>query len=123
MSGDPSDQQRAPRASVCFVAQYGGKRIDGTGSLCNLSRTGALVEPAEPTVPPGARLKLEFRGLGSSIELAAEVVRRTDAGFAVRFADVDAETLARLRLEIAEAAARDLLGEDEDESTLPDLAG
>jgi hypothetical protein len=113
---------RAPRVQIEFAAEYVGKRVNGSGTVQNLSRTGALIEPAEPPLEPGSEVGLRFWFPDSTlaVELGAEVVRETEAGFALRFTEMDERTRNILTLVIARALARGLAG-DEDDRTLDDL--
>ncbi len=109
---------RAPRVQVQFAAEYVGKRVDGTGNVRNLSRTGALIEPAEPPLEPGSEvgIRLWFPDSTLAVEVAAEVVRESDAGFAVRFTEMNERTYNILTLVIARAVARGLAGDDEEQA-------
>ena len=106
---------RAPRVQVQFAAEYVGKRVDGTGNVRNLSRTGALIEPAEPPLEPGSEVGIRFWFPDSTlaVEVAAEIVRETDGGFAVRFTVMNERTQNILTLVIARAVARGLAGDEE----------
>jgi hypothetical protein len=110
---------RAPRVQVEFAAEYVGKRVDGSGTVRNLSQTGALIEPAEPPLEPGSDVQLRFWFPDSTlaVELAAEIVRETESGFALRFTEMAERTRNILTLVIARAVARDQLW-DEEERTL-----
>jgi hypothetical protein len=117
------NRRSAERGQVRFSAEYAGKRVEGSGSVANLSHTGGLIEPAEPKLESGAcvRLRLSLTGHAEPLEVDAEVVRQSAEGFAVRFGELATPVREALRLEIAQALARDLLGEDDDDSTLPHL--
>ena len=109
---------RAPRVQVQFAAEYVGKRVDGTGNVRNLSRTGALIEPAEPPLEPGSEIGIRFWFPDSTlaVEVAAEVVRESEGGFAVRFTEMNERTYNILTLVIARAVARGLAGDDEEQA-------
>ncbi len=105
-----------PRHGIRTPVAYSGSDLEGGGSLANISISGALIEPASPSVAPGTRLSLlvpyflrahvELR----SVELPAEVVRETDTGFAVLFKELDLEATRVLR-ELQEPEVIDLLDE------------
>lgn len=64
---------------------------EGTGLLYDISATGARLEHADPQLSPSTRLRMTFalRGAIAPIEVHAEVVRKTERGFAVQFIDLD----------------------------------
>jgi hypothetical protein len=120
---DDDASQRSHRVTVQFTTEYTGKRVDGTGTVRNISQTGALIEPAEPPLAPGSHIRVRFSFLDSTlgVELAAEIVRKTPSGFAIRFNEMEERPRNILTLMIARAVARDLMGED-DEQTLSDAS-
>jgi hypothetical protein len=122
MPTDTETTRRAHRVTVQFTTEYTGKRVDGTGTVRNISQTGALIEPAEPPLTPGSHLRVRFSFLDSSlgVELGSEIVRKTPSGFAVRFTEMDERSRNILTLVIARAVARDLMGDD-DERTLANV--
>ncbi len=71
----------------------------GQGMLANVSYSGALVEPASESIELGTRLVLRCSLFVGSfdIELAGEIVRNTDGGFAVRFVDLGPRQMDLLR--------------------------
>lgn len=77
---------------------YEGDSISGSGIIANISRSGALIDPADPPVAPGANLgvRLSYFQGSYEVELLAEVVRATEAGFAVRFSDLRREVRSLL---------------------------
>lgn len=66
---------------------YSGARLEGRGIICNLSSSGARISEITESVPNGVQLRLELGMLSGlpSFSMAAEVVRQTEGGFAVRF--------------------------------------
>ena len=105
-----------PRHGIRTPVAYSAADLEGGGSLANISISGALIEPASPSVAPGTRLSLivpyfprthvELR----AVELPAEVVRQTDTGFAVLFNKLDVEA-RRVLLELQEPEVIDLVDE------------
>jgi hypothetical protein len=65
----------------------------------NVSTSGARIENALPPVGPGTRVWLRFSFYVGSFatEVAAEVVRRTETGFAVRFCELGPSQYELLR--------------------------
>ena len=70
----------------------------GSGTIWNLSASGALVEWASTIVDSGTplRMRISYYPGSFEIELPSEVVRTTPTGFAVRFMELD--TSSRLLL-------------------------
>lgn len=100
------DQQagrKKPRINVKFRTQFEGRRTAGTGTVKNISESGALIEDAKPLLVSGGRIRLKFSFFEGSlpIELGAVVVRATDAGFAVKFSGMDARLRSLLAMSIA----------------------
>ncbi len=87
-----------PRHEMRAAVAFWGTNLEGGGTISNISVSGALIEPASPSVLPGTSLKLFVNGVEfSSVELSAEVVRTTGSGFAVSFDELGAETDRLLR--------------------------
>ncbi len=84
-------------------------RVEGAGSLRDLSMKGARVEEASPQMKSGTRLKLAWglRENGSPLRIPATVVRETDTGFAVEFLDLSDEVKNWLQQVISAAKVRD----------------
>ncbi len=119
----PSNRSR-PRVEVRFRAEYSGRRISGSGTVHNISETGALIEYAEPLIMEGGRIRLRFSFYEDSlpVDIPALVVRETEGGFAVRFSDLDPRTRTLLRVALRRAAVRAReIEADEDDSTLTSL--
>ncbi len=105
-----------PRHGILTPVAFSGPDLEGGGSLANISISGALIEPASPSVAPGTRLSLlvpyfprthlELR----SVELRAEVVRETPTGFAVLFKELGLEA-RRILLELQNPEVIDLVDE------------
>jgi c-di-GMP-binding flagellar brake protein YcgR len=83
----------------------------GSGTLHDISMTGARVEEASIQLKPGTRLRLEFapRADCLPVEIGAEVVRETGNGFAVEFSALDPrlKRLLRSLIDKAEEAPTD----------------
>ena len=91
----------------------------------SVSASGALLEDAEPLLLSGGKINLRFSLVQDAlpIDVAAEVVRETETGFAVRFTSMDARVKAVLRTAISKAireleGAGDDLDDDDDDKTL-----
>jgi hypothetical protein len=86
-----SERAVMPRHEMRAAVAFWGSNLEGGGTISNISVSGALIEPASPSVLPGTPLKLFVNGVEfSSVELSAEVVRTTGAGFAVSFEELGA---------------------------------
>ena len=82
-----SDRRGAPRFDLRSPVEFTVDEVVGTGTIWNISRSGALVEWSDAPPLPGTEVRLRISShLGSSeVEFPAEVVRETESGFAVRF--------------------------------------
>ena len=77
----------APSAEESIPVIFYGSRIEGEGMVRSISSSGAVICQTAAPIAVGQKLALEL-GLPSDLEslrIAAEVVERTDDGFAVRF--------------------------------------
>jgi hypothetical protein len=95
-----SNERRAyPRYVLNAPATYRGAGIEGTGTIADISASGALIQPASPSVALGTPLKVRVANHAGppGPELPSEVVRMTDAGFAVHFKLRGPEVLYLLR--------------------------
>ena len=103
------DHIRAVRVSVRDYPKLPGSvrfiagAIKGSGTLLDISATGAHIWRPSKNVPRGVQIDLFFLESGSERKLHAlgEVVRRTEEGFAVRFLRVERE-LEKLVLSAAD---------------------
>lgn len=121
---DTSERQRA-RATVRFrtaILVRGenqetlpGTKLEGTGQVRNISKSGALIEDVDQMLAPGSRIKLRFSFLEDSIpvEVPAQVVRETEGGFAVEFRKLGHRTRAVLGMAIAKLRADGTCGVDD----------
>jgi hypothetical protein len=90
------ERRKAPR--IPWEVQFSSGRLEGTGLIQDLSLSGANVMAVGPQPAPGepARLFFSTRWSGQPLVLVAQVTRRTDCGFAVRFCDADARLKSQL---------------------------
>ncbi len=86
-----AERRAAPRVSVAFNVRFSAGRIEGIGSIRELSLNGAYIAASPPHPRPGTAVSLFFTvGEESApVEISADVVRHSPAGFAVRFARPD----------------------------------
>ena len=80
----------SPRYEVRAPVVYRGTDLQGGGKIANMSTSGALIEPASCAVSPGTPLRILIsyspdKTEPRSLELASQVVRTTESGFAVAF--------------------------------------
>ena len=123
-----ADKRASQRVHVRFPVTFTSYSTEGTAYAQNISATGALLEEADPPLLAGGKIRLRFSLFPNSLPIEAEVVRETEAGFAVRFSDLEARSREVLRCAVVKAlrAAAEGLGDtldDEDEDrtllTLP----
>ena len=93
-----SDKPVAARYELSGPVEFRCDDQVGTGTVWNVSASGALVERTSTVVESGTplRLRLSYYPGSFEIELPSEVVRTTPTGFAVRFTDLDARITAKL---------------------------
>ncbi len=96
-------ERRKPRASVRFKVDYHGPSFEGTGTVLNISKTGALIEDCDRLLMTGIEIKLSFSFFEDSvpIEVPATVVRETDEGFGVQFTKLSPRTRSVLGMAIS----------------------
>ncbi len=96
------------RVSVQFSVDFSNRYCHGTGTVQNISSSGALIEEVDPPLLSGGKIALSFTPFDDSkpIELRATIVRETDTGFAVEFDELDVPTYKILRTTICEAIHR-----------------
>lgn len=97
-----------PRVPVRFRAEFSNRRIEGTGTVRNISTTGALIEPANRLPLAGVRITMQFSFLEESVPISvpARVVRETERGFAVEFLGMTERTRSLLGVAIAKLLTR-----------------
>ncbi|MEE9280272.1 MAG: PilZ domain-containing protein [Myxococcota bacterium] len=83
--------EQAKRYDLSGPVEYRGDAVLGTGTIWNVSASGALVERASTIVETGTplRIRVSYYPGSFEIELPSEVVRTTSTGFAIRFTDLD----------------------------------
>jgi hypothetical protein len=80
------------RVQTRFESLYSAGRSEGTGTLSDISYSGALVEGASLAPEIGKTLRLYvFIQPVAPFELVGEVVRHTERGFAISFHDMSDE--------------------------------
>lgn len=93
--GDRRGQDRLP-CNFAVTIELDGKSI--AGKSVDLSMGGSLVTPATKIeVIPGKACVLQFDGIG---RIPAKIVGRSSLGLHLHFADIDAETRARLEAKL-----------------------
>lgn len=108
-----SDEKRAVRVSSEDYPSVPGRvffnagAIRGSGTLLDISATGAHIYMPDKKVPRGVVVDLYFLQSGTQRKLHAtgEVVRHTQSGFAVRFIRVERELETLVLAAAAEAEA------------------
>lgn len=87
----PSYPPQARRYDLSAPVEFRGDAVEGTGTIWNVSASGALVERVSEVVESGTplRMRVSYYPGSFEIELPTEVVRTTPTGFAVRFTDLD----------------------------------
>jgi hypothetical protein len=105
LGGDPNDRRRARRFGVRAPAQYANSS-GGTGTTENISISGVLIENASTQVGLGATVELRFSFYPGSFDtpFAGHVIRHTESGFALQFADIGDDQLALLRTALPPSA-------------------
>jgi hypothetical protein len=98
--------RRTRRIAVCFRAEFSGRHVRGSGTVQNISLSGALIEEANPLLLTGAEIVLRFPFFHDSlpVELPARVVRETAAGFGVHFRPLASRLHRVLTLAISRVA-------------------
>ena len=92
MTDDPNEGENRrikPRVSVRFRAEYSGWNLDGSGVVRNVSETGAMIDPAQPPLVAGGRIKLRFSFFEDSlpVEIGAVVAwifANEEGGFRIK---------------------------------------
>jgi hypothetical protein len=103
--GHPGPERRAtPRVQLLSHVFFSAGRVEGRGVLHELSKTGARVEDTSPRLKPGTTVQLTFAldQEGQPLDISATVVRETESGFGVQFAEIN----ERLELWIQETLSR-----------------
>ncbi len=87
-----------PRFDLRVPVNYRTPRKTGHGTIWDVSTSGARVEGASLLPRTGTRVRLRFSYASNEAPLlaSAEVVRRTESGFAVRFLGLGENMTSRL---------------------------
>jgi hypothetical protein len=89
---DTENRRGEGRVQTRFESLYSAGRAEGTGTLADISYSGALVEGASLLPELGKAMRLfVFIQPVSPFELVGEVVRHTESGFAMEFASLSDE--------------------------------
>ena len=92
---------RLLRVRTDFEAVYSSERIEGSGTLVDISLSGARLEDTEVQPKIGSAVRADAYAYASAndpVRLVGEVVRHTPRGFALQFTSVD-EAVRRLVFE------------------------
>lgn len=103
---DRQERRQAPRVRLRAPVEYRGRRAQGTGTIWDISASGARLENVSTCLDEGetARMRASFF-LGSfDVELKGSVVRHTETGFAVQFLELGTDQVGLLRSILPEAA-------------------
>jgi hypothetical protein len=80
------------RVPTRFESLYSAGRTEGTGTLADISYSGALIEGTSSRPDIGSPLRIfVFIQPVSPVELVGEVVRHTEQGFAIEFSKLSEE--------------------------------
>ncbi len=93
--------------SLPGLVNFGSAEMEGSGTILNISASGAAIDDATLTLPVGAKVELFFLQpeTGRKLRAVAEVVRESETGFAVRFLRLERE-LEKLVLRAAKDGER-----------------
>ena len=107
-NSERAEAERARRIPVRFQAEFVGRQVEGSGTVSNISLTGALIEDCSSLLLSDGDIKLRFSFFENSspVEVRAKTVRETETGFAVRFVGMDARVKAILARAIADSASQ-----------------
>ncbi len=89
---DDGNRRRGGRVPTQFESLYSAGRSEGTGTLADISYSGALIEGASMKPEIGKDLRIYvFVQPVAPFELVGTVVRHTEAGFAIEYPAVSDE--------------------------------
>jgi hypothetical protein len=92
MERETSNRRRDGRVTTRFESLYSAGRSEGTGTLSDISYSGAMVVGASLKPEIGKPLRLYvFVQPVAPFELVGTVVRHTDDGFAIEYPTVSEE--------------------------------
>ena len=111
------ERRRTLRVAAEFPIEYAGPVFRGSGTVHDISLTGALIVGAQPQLVAGGEVSLRFSFFPDSLplEIEANIVRETETGFAVAFRHLKPRVKGACRIGITKLAA---LYEDESDTTL-----
>lgn len=94
------ERRVAPRVRIGAPAEYRAGTVIGSGTIWDISASGARIESATALLDEGAQaaLRCSFFPGSFGVELMGIVVRLTGTGFAMRFTDLGADQLEVLRV-------------------------
>lgn len=119
-ASESSDQEhRARRIGARFQTDFVGKQVEGTGTVRNISLTGALIEDCSPLLIGGGDVRLTFSFFEGSlpVEVRAKTVRETKTGFAVQFVGMHPRVKAILSAAIGRAEGEEAQTKDAHRAT------
>ena len=106
-AGEAMERRFEGRIETPFEVVWVSGRLDGEGSLRNLSRSGAWIDDLSAQPPMAAMIRiivLEMEEEGRDPMLVeGEVARRTSWGFAVEFHPASSHKIGRFLDRLAEA--------------------
>jgi hypothetical protein len=93
--------------SLPGLVNFASAEMEGSGTILNISASGAAIDDATLALPVGAKVELFFLQpeTGRKLRAVAEVVRESETGFAVRFLRLERE-LEKLVLRAAKDGER-----------------
>jgi hypothetical protein len=96
----------APRFLVHVPVSFQGPAVAGSGTIQDISTSGARLRAAGAPPQPGATMTMRFSIFPGSLEisLSSEIVRHTEDGFAVRFLDLSYDQDQYLKAALPAAA-------------------
>lgn len=85
-SAEHPNRRRDGRVSTQFESLYSAGRSEGTGTLADISYSGALIEGAslKPEIGKALRIYVFIQPV-APFELVGTVVRHTEQGFAIEY--------------------------------------
>lgn len=100
-----TERRSAARFDLEGQADYSAVEVEGSGSLHDLSTSGARLDDVTHHLKPGVKLKLRVVLVpgGVPLSLHGRVVRETETGFAVEFTGNTPRTEAVLKTVINES--------------------
>ncbi len=115
MESDPPDEQSsrqerraAPRFRIKAPVNFEAGFTEGWGTLADISTKGARIDEADPRLKKGSSVRLMISLVEGAlpVKLKAKVVRETERGFAVEFAELEPRLEQLIRLAVAQESHR-----------------